>query len=308
MLSIIANFRKLVVASILLFAASLTNSFQPRHGSAAFLESSRRPKLTDVASTASRSDEKKVAEPKNRALDALEKLKRRQISELEETDRLIGLLSRSGSDAEASAAVDEKKHGNLAKSLSAAASALYGFDYGFISRSEGAKFRLRGGKVGQTLISSSEYEGPPGNIFAVGAQQFMRNLNAIRGEYSDEDEEGPLTDKQIELREKLNELTLNATAIWERELKDGPIVAPFIIKIPYLAVCYLLDVVFDGRYVPARFFLLETVARMPYFSYITVSWSPNLVFLKLLVLFIHCFNPLIQIAILFSRCYTCTKH
>lgn len=30
----------------------------------------------------------------------------------------------------------------------------------------------------------------------------------------------------------------------------------------------MLDVVFEGRYVPSRFFLLETVARMPYFSYI----------------------------------------
>jgi ubiquinol oxidase len=27
---------------------------------------------------------------------------------------------------------------------------------------------------------------------------------------------------------------------------------------------------FEGRYVPSRFFLLETVARMPYFSYITM--------------------------------------
>ena len=74
-----------------------------------------------------------------------------------------------------------------------------------------------------------------------------------------------LTPKQVELQEKLEQLTLNSTAIWERELKDGPIEAPLLIKVPYLFLCWMLDVVFEGRYVPGRFFLLETVARMPYF-------------------------------------------
>jgi ubiquinol oxidase len=79
-----------------------------------------------------------------------------------------------------------------------------------------------------------------------------------------------LTPKQAEVRHKLKQLTLNSTAIWERELKDGPIEGPLIIKIPYLFLCYMLDFVFENRYVPSRFFLLETVARMPYFSYITM--------------------------------------
>ncbi len=69
---------------------------------------------------------------------------------------------------------------------------------------------------------------------------------------------------------KLKQLTLNSTAIWERERSRGEIVAPLIIKVPYLVLCYMLDVVFEGRYVPSRFFLLETVARMPYFSYIAM--------------------------------------
>lgn len=77
-----------------------------------------------------------------------------------------------------------------------------------------------------------------------------------------------LTPKQRELRAKLKELTLNSTAIWEREQADGPIDAPFVIKIPYLVLCWFLDVLFEGKYVFSRFFLLETVARMPYFSYI----------------------------------------
>lgn len=43
-----------------------------------------------------------------------------------------------------------------------------------------------------------------------------------------------------------------------------------MIKVPYYVLCFLLDVVFEGRFVPGRFFLLETVARMPYFSYISM--------------------------------------
>lgn len=79
-----------------------------------------------------------------------------------------------------------------------------------------------------------------------------------------------LTPKQKELQSKLSQLTLNSTAIWEREKSRGEIIAPLIIKVPYYVLCYLLDVVFEGKYVFSRFFLLETVARMPYFSYIAM--------------------------------------
>lgn len=72
------------------------------------------------------------------------------------------------------------------------------------------------------------------------------------------------------LREKLRNLTLDSAAIWEREERYNDVEAPLILNIPYLAVCYLLDYAFEGRYVPARFYLLETVARMPYFSYISM--------------------------------------
>lgn len=79
-----------------------------------------------------------------------------------------------------------------------------------------------------------------------------------------------LTKKQKLLHEKLNKLTLNSTAIWEREKAGNHVEAPFIIMAPYLILCHMLDFVFEGRYVPSRFYLLETVARMPYFSYIAM--------------------------------------
>ena len=80
----------------------------------------------------------------------------------------------------------------------------------------------------------------------------------MRGEYED-DEDVDLTPQQRHLQEQLDELTLNSTAIWELETKDGPIKAPWIIKAPYLILCWFLDVLFEGKYVPSRFFLLETV-------------------------------------------------
>jgi ubiquinol oxidase len=191
------------------------------------------------------------------AIQALEKLRDRQIKDLDETERMLEVISGQY----------DKNHPNQSVSsaaFSTAASLLVGTEYGFVSRSEGPPPTLKG-----SLANLSLNYGPPSNILTLGTQQFLRNLRAILGEYSDEPQVA-LSDRQLELQEKLTKLRLNTTEIWERELADAPIDAPLIIKIPYLAVCYLLDVVFEGGYIPARFFLLETVARMPYFSYISM--------------------------------------
>jgi ubiquinol oxidase len=189
------------------------------------------------------------------AAKALEKLLAKQKSEVEETERLLEKFKFPTSDPGSE---------NAKRSLSTAASIQSGFDYGFVSRSEGASF--------SDLRSESpafEGYGPPSNIFSLGARQFIRNWKAILGEYMDE-EPKDLSPKQQEYQDQLDQLTLSSDAIWERDLADGPIIAPIIIKIPYLFLCFLLDTVFEGSSVPSRFFLLETVARMPYFSYITM--------------------------------------
>ena len=151
------------------------------------------------------------------------------------------------------------------------ASVAAGADYGYISRSEGCRYESINDLMNANTIDERfEDYGPPGNIFSLGSQQFMRNLRAMIGEYKDEEDNTKLTDKQRELQSKLRELTLNSDAIWDRERARGEIVAPWIIKIPYFVLCYMLDVVFEGVFPFSRFFLLETVARMPYFSYITM--------------------------------------
>jgi ubiquinol oxidase len=155
---------------------------------------------------------------------------------------------------------------------SIAASVASGVDYGYTSRSEGCKSEpIKSNYLDDDDDVRFEGYGPPGNVLSLGSRQFVRNLRAMIGEYNDEASDGvALSNAQIDLQRRLRDLTLNSTAIWERERKRGPKVAPYVIKVPYYALCYLLDVVFEGRYVFGRFFLLETVARMPYFSYITM--------------------------------------
>jgi ubiquinol oxidase len=204
-----------------------------------------------ICSTTKPIDEQSILErdlPSNAAAEAaikeLEKLLERQRADIDITE---DLLCRLKANCEGDEDVD-----SYVKSITA------GFDYGFVSRSEGA-----------TMSETRPGYGPPKNFWSLGWEQFFRNLDAIKGEYKDE-EQIELSEKQEELQDALEKLTLNSTAIWEREFADGPIDAPWIIKAPYLILCYFLDVVFEGKYTPSRFFLLETVARMPYFSYISM--------------------------------------
>lgn len=98
----------------------------------------------------------------------------------------------------------------------------------------------------------------------------MQKTTAMKGEYKATDGlDTNLTLQQKDLRSNLEALTLSNEAIWEREKETG-IRAPLVVKVPYLMLCYFLDIVFDKKYVFARFFFLETVARMPYFSYISM--------------------------------------
>mmetsp|Transcript_21941 Transcript_21941/g.47011 ORF Transcript_21941/g.47011 Transcript_21941/m.47011 type:complete len:618 (-) Transcript_21941:359-2212(-) len=208
------------------------------------------------------------------AKDALNKLLQRQQRDVQQTLDLLANLEQvdheAYEDQRDSMIFDENFNvTSLAETApSITASVAAGADYGFISRSEGC--RSESYLNSNNIDARFEEYGPPGNIFALGSQQFMRNLRAMIGEYTDEEDNPALTDRQRELQAKLGDLTLSSDAIWERERARGPMVAPWIIKIPYFILCYFLDVVFEGRNSFSRFFLLETVARMPYFSYITM--------------------------------------
>ena len=70
-------------------------------------------------------------------------------------------------------------------------------------------------------------------------------------------------------RSALRRLSLSNTAIWAREKHRRSVDAPWLLLAPYYLLCFALDTFFDGRPI-ARFWFLETVARMPYFSYISL--------------------------------------
>lgn len=216
--------------------------------------------------------EQEALQRQNAAKEALVHLLEKQRKELQETEELIENLNLDTSleleqqlqPQELQPHQDELKVFNAKTLASTLTKSIYaGTDYGFISRSEGCDF--------ENVNDNDIFEGygPPSNIFSLGRQQFVRNLNAMKGEYKNEGNV-LLTAKQKKLQEDLKQLTLNSTAIWEREEARGEIVAPWVIKAPYYVLCYFLDVVFEGRYVFSRFFLLETVARMPYMTYITM--------------------------------------
>ncbi|GIL82973.1 hypothetical protein Vretimale_8495 [Volvox reticuliferus] len=82
-----------------------------------------------------------------------------------------------------------------------------------------------------------------------------------------------LLNECTEIRAKLKQLKLSNKAVWDREHareRAGQAVeTPWFIKAVYLSLCVLLDVLFENRPIQ-RFWFLETVARMPYFSYISM--------------------------------------
>ena len=78
---------------------------------------------------------------------------------------------------------------------------------------------------------------------------------------------------RLQVRDRLGKLQLNDAAVWEREhqrsISDQAVTSPWWIKGAYLALCIGLDVIYAKRPIQ-RFWFLETVARMPYFSYISM--------------------------------------
>jgi len=142
-------------------------------------------------------------------------------------------------------------------------------DFGYTKQNTGAYYDI-------------EEQGVPNNVVSMGLDNFKREsraiLNAIFPKYFLPTPEDKLL-RKLEItedtRRKLAKLELSNAAIWERERNreegGGEVYAPWLIKIPYYILCYMLDVIFDGRPIQ-RFWFLETVARTPYFSYSTMLY------------------------------------
>jgi len=79
--------------------------------------------------------------------------------------------------------------------------------------------------------------------------------------------------EQMDIRKRrteLKKLTLDNEKIWHREqINDDGVCAPRIMMSVYYMICGALDIIYNKRPID-RFWFLETVARMPYFSYVTM--------------------------------------
>lgn len=93
-----------------------------------------------------------------------------------------------------------------------------------------------------------------------GIAQLMGDENSMAKEYK-------------EMLGRISKLDLSNSRVDEREKRriavEGDVAAPWFIRLPYQVVVVLLDVVFNHRPVE-RFWVLETVARIPYFAYISI--------------------------------------
>lgn len=76
----------------------------------------------------------------------------------------------------------------------------------------------------------------------------------------------------VQMKNKLNKLTLDAKKVGkieEERFAKSPPNAPWYILGPYYGLCWMLDFIYEGRPIQ-RFWVLEEVARMPYFAYISM--------------------------------------
>ena len=174
--------------------------------------------------------------PVDETIQSLQALLARQQADMEVTKKLLKGMEQAKK-------LDKKKGSASFEDVKALGGPLaMGFDYGFVSRSEGGVNTDSSSIISDPLPG---YGGPPSNVWKLGVGQFKRNWDAIQGEYKDEPDV-ELTPEQIQLRAQLSELTLDSDAIWEREKETG-VEAPLIIKAPYLLLCWFLDVLFEKR-------------------------------------------------------------
>lgn len=71
----------------------------------------------------------------------------------------------------------------------------------------------------------------------------------------------------LRLRKSLKKLTLNDDNIWRREQRRDQVECPRAMMMIYYVICNGLDLIYKDKPIE-RFWFLESVARMPYFSYV----------------------------------------
>lgn len=128
-------------------------------------------------------------------------------------------------------------------------------DYGFISRSAGSQ--------APSMPTGIKDSSVPPNAFFLAWDSLHRELSYALDSSLKEKGSSNSNSSQLEaVRDCLRELQLSNEKIWQRERQSTqPVRSPWIIKGPYLILCYLLDVLFQGKPI-SRFYFLETGGAM----------------------------------------------
>jgi len=116
-------------------------------------------------------------------------------------------------------------------------------------------------------------EAPATKDRAVAADDDLVLVTAAASSSAENGTQKKISRSVAEIRQKLATLTLDDAAVWrrekERERSPGHYKAPLPVRLLYLSLCVVLDLLYAGRPIQ-RFWVLETVARMPYFAYISM--------------------------------------
>lgn len=133
-----------------------------------------------------------------------------------------------------------------------------------------------------TYLDASSRKDPPPSVFAIASTHFLRELKECQSWLVERVEQlfskgdtpeldvCDLNDLEcLNYQRALLELELDNGKIWERERAREAIDAPAVILIPYYVLCLALDVLYKDRPIQ-RFWVLETVARIPYESYVSM--------------------------------------
>lgn len=104
----------------------------------------------------------------------------------------------------------------------------------------------------------------PGNFFQMWSESVRWGLLQTHPVHVSEDSK--------KYRQMVKDLTLDNEGVWELERmssQNEKVDAPIPMLMVYYSICWVLDKLYQDKPIE-RFWFLETIARMPYFSYVSI--------------------------------------
>jgi ubiquinol oxidase len=142
-----------------------------------------------------------------------------------------------------------------------------------------------------TRFRSSDDDTPPKNFMSKAFFDLSNNLGSRLGKADQFLEDKGLLSKLTkpeqmllmedlektpecsEVKQRIRSLTISNPGVarreQEREVVQGKLQSPFWVKAPFYSLCWLLDVLYEGKPIQ-KFWVLEVVARIPYFASISI--------------------------------------